>query len=116
MNNAKITTHSAAQRRQYRASGFWQDTTIFQIVQGHAERAPDRFAVHDRYRRLTYRQLVEAAECLATDLSENGIGPGQLVAAWLPNRVETVITLLACSRNRYTCCPSLHRNHTVAME
>ncbi len=114
MNNAKITTHSAAQQRQYRASGFWQDTTIFQIVQGHVERAPDRFAARDRYRRLTCRQLVEAAECLATDLSENGVEPGQLVAAWLPNRLETVITLLACSRNRYTCCPSLHRNHTVA--
>ena len=114
MNNPKITTHSAAQRRQYRAAGFWQDKTIFRIVQEHADRAPDRFAVRDRYRRLTYRQLVSAAERLAMDLSENGVEPGQQVAAWLPNRLETVIALLACSRNRYTCCPSLHRNHTVA--
>ncbi len=114
MNNPKITTHSAAQRRQYRAAGFWQDKTIFRIVQEHAERAPDRFAVRDRYRRLTYRQLVSAAERLAMDLSENGVEPGRQVAVWLPNRLETVIALLACSRNRYTCCPSLHRNHTVA--
>ena len=114
MNNPKITTHSAAQRRQYRAAGFWQDKTIFRIVQEHADRAPDRFAVRDRYRRLTYRQLVSAAEHLAMDLSENGVEPGQQVAVWLPNRLETVIALLACSRNRYTCCPSLHRNHTVA--
>lgn len=114
MNNPKITTHSAAQRRQYRAAGFWQDKTIFRIVQEHADRAPDRFAVRDRYRRLTYRQLVSAAERLAMDLSENGVEPGRQVAVWLPNRLETVIALLACSRNRYTCCPSLHRNHTVA--
>lgn len=114
MNNPEITTHSAAQRRQYRASGFWQDKTIFQIVQDHAERAPDRFAVRDRYRRLTYRQLVLAAERLATDLSENGLGPGQRVAVWSPNRLETVIALLACSKDRYTCCPSLQRNHSVA--
>ena len=114
MNNPKITTHSAAQRRQYRAAGFWQDKTIFRIVQEHAERAPDRFAVRDRYRRLTYRQLVSAAERLAMDLSENGVEPGRQVAVWLPNRLEIVIALLACSRNRYTCCPSLHRNHTVA--
>ena len=114
MNNPKITTHSAAQRRQYRAAGFWQDKTIFRIVQEHADRAPDRFAVRDRYRRLTYRQLVSAAEHLAMDLSENGVEPGQQVAVWLSNRLETVIALLACSRNRYTCCPSLHRNHTVA--
>ena len=114
MNNPEITTHSAAQWRQYRASGFWQDKTIFQIVQDHAERAPDRFAVRDRYRRLTYRQLVLAAERLATDLSEHGLDPGQRVAAWLPNRLETVIALLACSKGRYTCCPSLQRNHPVA--
>ena len=113
MTNPKITIPTAEQKRQYRASGFWQDQTIYQIVRGHAERAPSRFAVRDRYRRLTYRQLVAAAERLAAHLSENGIEPGQQVAAWLPNRLETVVTLLACSKNRYICCPSLHRNHTV---
>ena len=114
MNNPKITIHSAAQRRQYRTSGFWQDSTIFQIVQAHAEKAPDRFAVRDRYHRLTYRQLISAVERLATQLSESGVQPGQQVAVWLPNRLETVVALLACSRNRYVCCPSLHRNYTVA--
>ena len=39
--------------------------------------------------------------------------PGQRVAVWLPSRVETAIALLACSRNGYVCCPSLHRDHTV---
>ena len=114
MNNPEITTHSAAQRQHYRDSGFWQDATIYRIVRDHADRTPDRFAVRDRYRRLTYRQLVVAAEQLAADLSKNGVEPGQQVAVWLPNRLETVIALLACSKNRYVCCPSLHRNHTVA--
>ena len=114
MNNAKFTTHSVAQRRHYRASGFWQDRTIYEIVRGHAEQQPDRFAVSDRYRRMTYRQLIAAAERLAAHLWENGIEPGQQVAVWLPNRLETAVILLACSRNRYICCPSLHRNHTVA--
>ena len=114
MNNRKITIHNAEQRRQYHNSGFWQDKTIYQIVEAHAELAPDRFAARDRYRRLTYRQLVSAAQRLALDLSDNGLEPGQQVAVWLPNRLETVVTMLACSRNRYVCCPSLHRNHTVA--
>jgi len=35
------------------------------------------------------------------------------VAVWLPSRAETAIALLACSRNGYVCCPSLHRDHTV---
>ena len=114
MNKPEITAHSAAQQRDYRRSGFWQDETIYRIVQDHADKAPDRFAVRDRYRRLTYRRLVSAADQMAAELSENGVKPGQTVAIWLPNRLETVIALLACSRNRYVCCPSLHRSHTVA--
>jgi len=27
--------------------------------------------------------------------------------------LEAVIALVACSRNGYVCCPSLHRDHTV---
>ena len=112
MNNPKTTIHSAAQRRHYRAAGFWQDQTIYQVVRDHAERAPGRFAVRDRHRRLTYRQLVVAADRLAAYLSGAGVEPGQQVALWLPNRLETVVVLLACSKNRLVCCPSLQRNHT----
>lgn len=35
------------------------------------------------------------------------------MAVWAPSRVETAVTLLACSRNGYVCCSSLHRDHTV---
>src|SRR6266850_1642216 len=30
-----------------------------------------------------------------------------------PSRYATAIALLACSRNGYVCCPSLHRGHRV---
>src|SRR5439155_17048725 len=39
---------------------------------------------------------------------------GERVAVWLPNRVEAVAVLLACSRQGYVCNPSLHQNYTVA--
>ena len=74
---------------------------------------PDRFAVRDRHRRLTYAALVEAADRLAGHLAAHGVRAGQRVAVWLPSRVETAVALLACSRNGYVCCPSLHRDHTV---
>ena len=114
MTTAKFTTHSAEQRRRYRAEGFWQDMTVYRIVKAHAERAPGRFAARDRYRRLTYRELIDASDRMAAALSGSGIRQGQQVALWLPNRLETVVTFLACSKNRYICCPSLQRNHTVA--
>jgi len=62
---------------------------------------------------LTYSALVDAADRLAANLAGRGIRPGQRIAVWLPSRVETAIALLACSRNGYVCCPSLHRDHTV---
>ncbi len=62
---------------------------------------------------MTYAALVDAADRLAANLAGRGIQPGQRVAVWLPSRVETAIALLACSRNGYVCCPSLHRDHTV---
>ena len=62
---------------------------------------------------MTYATLVAAADALAADLGARGVRPGQRVAVWLPSRVETAVALLACSRNGYVCCPSLHRDHTV---
>src|SRR4029077_11861521 len=72
------------------------------------------FAVRDHHRRLTYPALVKAAERLAASLAGHGVRSGERVAVWLPSRAETAIALLACSRNGYVCCPSLHRDHRVA--
>ena len=47
-------------------------------------------------------------------MAGHGLRSGERVAVWLPSRVETAIALLACSRNGYVCCPSLHRDHRVA--
>jgi acyl-CoA synthetase len=37
---------------------------------------------------------------------------GERVSIWLPSRVESAIILLACSRMRYVCNTSLHRDNT----
>src|SRR5699024_3578487 len=69
--------------------------------------------IRDRYRRLTYRELIQAADAFADSLAAQGVRPGQRAAVWLSSRWDNAIALLACSRNRYVCSPSLHRNHTV---
>jgi len=97
----------------YIAAGFWGDETIYHVAARHARAFPQAFAVRDRLRRLNYAELVAAANRLAAHLAGHGIRPGNRVAVWLPSRVETAIALLACSRNGYVCCPSLHRDHTV---
>jgi acyl-CoA synthetase len=98
---------------RYTAQGHWRSDTIYSLVKGHAERAPDAFAVRDRHRRVSYRELAEAADTLAADLTRRGVKPDERVAVWLPSRIESVVTLLACSRDGLICCPSLHRDHTI---
>ena len=97
----------------YTSAGFWGDETIYRLAARQARTTPGAFAVRDRHRRLTYAALVEAADRLAASLAGRGIGPGDRLAVWLPSRVETAVALLACSRNGYVCCLSLHRDHTV---
>ena len=73
-----------------------------------------RPAVRDRNGVVSYGTLVNLAETAATELQAAGTPrPGNRVAAWLSSRLETVVFFLACSRNGYVFCPSLHRTHTA---
>jgi acyl-CoA synthetase len=114
MTNTLLTLLSAELIRQHYASRHWRDDTIYSLVRDHARRAGEKFALRDRVRRIGYAALVEAADALAADLAARGVKPGERVAVWLPSRIEGVVALLACSRNGYVCCPSLHRDHTTA--
>ncbi|MGH7097815.1 MAG: class I adenylate-forming enzyme family protein [Stellaceae bacterium] len=98
----------------YTSAGYWGEETLYALARRHAQATPDTFAVRDRHRRLTYAALIKAADRLAAHLAGQGLRAGDRVAVWLPSRIETAIALLACSRNGYVCCPSLHRDHTVA--
>jgi len=98
---------------QHAAAGHWRDRTIYMEAASHAQHAPDTFAARDRFRRLTYRELISAADHLGTEMAARGIRVGQRVAVWLPSLVEIAVARLACPRNGYVCCPSLHRDHTV---
>src|SRR5690349_5287851 len=114
MTGSLLTLLNAQMLAAYTAAGCWGDETLYTVAARHMRSTPNGFAVRDRHRRLTYAALIEAADRLAASLAGHGIRPGQRVAVWLPSRVETAIALLACSRNGYICCPSLHRDHTVA--
>lgn len=63
------------------------------------ESNPDRIAVKDRRRRVTYRQLNEMSNALATAMKNRGLAPGARVGIWLNKSVEAIVgvygTLLA---------------------
>jgi acyl-CoA synthetase len=111
--NMLLTLFNTDRYDEYTRTGFWRDQTFYSLVRDHAERTPDRLAIRSASGNLTYGRLIELVDAFAGDLDANGLRQGQRVAVWLPSRPETIIALLACSRNGYICCPSLHRDHTV---
>jgi acetyl-CoA synthetase len=68
-----------------------------------AERTPDAPAViweseEGAVRRVTYRELREAADALANGLAALGVGRGDAVGIFLPMTPEAVISVMACSK------------------
>lgn len=113
MTSRLLTLLSRDRLEQHYRDGFWRSDTIYSLVAEQARRHPDKVAVVDRCRQLTYRDLIEQADGFASALNQRGLRSGHRVAVWVASRIEVALILLACSRNGYVCCPSLHRDHTV---
>ncbi|HEV2336697.1 MAG TPA: class I adenylate-forming enzyme family protein [Stellaceae bacterium] len=113
MTNTLLALHDPAAARRYYAAGLWRDETLYTLLAKHAAERPDDFALRDGTRRLTWRTLLALVDAVGADLDAAGLKRGERVAVWLPNRVEAVAVLLACSRQGYVCNPSLHQNYTV---
>jgi acyl-CoA synthetase (AMP-forming)/AMP-acid ligase II len=113
MPNTLLTLFHTERYAEYYRAGFWRDDTVYTLVRAHAQRTPERIAVRSASGELSYRALLSEVDAFADDLARKGVTGGQRVAVWLPSRPETIVALVACSRNGTVCCPSLHRDHTV---
>ncbi|MFP6558936.1 class I adenylate-forming enzyme family protein [Paraburkholderia sp. B3] len=108
-----LTLHDPQRAREYYLEGVWQQDTLYTLARRHARERSTACALRDAELRLTWRELVNWADSVGEELHRAGLRSGDRVGVWLPNVVETVVILLACSRNGYVCCPSLHQNYTV---
>jgi acyl-CoA synthetase len=109
-----LSLHDPALARRFYQEGTWRDDTMYGLLAQHAAARPDAFALRDGARRLSWAALRDWVDAVADEFHAAGVRRGQRIGVWLPNRVETVVSFLACARNGYVVCPSLHRNHTVA--
>ena len=100
-----LTLHNPRQASAYYAAGHWREDTLYSLLCNHAKARPNRYALRDSARRLTWRELADWVDVIAQDLHEAGLKHGDRVSVWLPNRVETVVVTLACSRMGYVCNP-----------
>jgi long-chain acyl-CoA synthetase len=62
-----------------------------------AERTPDRPAIIFHNLRLTYREVVSMVNGLANGLRNLGVGPGERICLFTPNRPEYTITINAAA-------------------
>jgi len=108
-----LTLHDPEKTRENYACGSWQQDTMFMLMQEQAHKQPDKLALRDASTRMTWSEVLAAVDGVAHSLHLAGLRQGDRVAIWLPSRIESVIIFLACSRNGYVCCPSLHQSYTA---
>ncbi len=88
--------------------GVWGDLTLHDLLAARSEDSPEMLAVADAPNRntlvpgpvlrLSFRELQQAADNLAADLLERGLGFGDVLLVQLPNIAELVVCYFACSR------------------
>ena len=108
-----LTLHDPLHTQEQYVVGAWQGDTFFSLLAKHALERPNDIALRDVSATLTWVETLTQVENIASALSALGLSQGDRVAIWLPSRVESVIIFLACSRNGYVCCPSLHQSYTA---
>ena len=95
----------------YRRDGQWDDRTLGQLLVDSLREDPERrFRIWSPTTPYvgTVGEVYEEALRVAGGLRAHGLGPGDLVAFQLPNRVEAAITFYACTIVGVTLVPIVH--------
>ena len=71
------------------------DRPLFELIDEQARRTPDRIALADARRELTYAELRRRSNALALRLQDLGVGPEARVAICLERSVEVIVSMLA---------------------
>ena len=83
---------------EYRAAGWWDDTTLAELVTEHAASGPDRVAYAADDGDVTWRALDECSDRLAGTLIATGAAPGARVGVLLPDGASVHAVYLACEK------------------
>ena len=70
---------------------FIRDEVLADLLEATAARSPDQPALIFGERQLSYQELNERADRVASRLIEAGVRPGQIVGLWLPRGIELLV-------------------------
>ncbi|MEW1748321.1 (2,3-dihydroxybenzoyl)adenylate synthase [Streptomyces angustmyceticus] len=93
--DTEVVALAADRAAAYRDAGLWRHELVSDLVLDRCSAQPDRCAVVDGERRLTYAELAQAVHETARRLRAQGIAPGDRVCVQLPNCLEHVVLVLA---------------------
>src|SRR5438094_16858 len=93
-----VATRPSPLGRRYREQGLWQGRLIDRCVVDAAAAEPDRDALIERERRLTFGSFADSVARGAGMLADLGVERGDVVSWQLPNRVEAAIVHHAVAR------------------
>lgn len=91
-----LTSSEAAAR--YRSLGLWKDVTLYERFAAVADRYPDKLAIIDQDRRVSYASLRRQIDTVAANLLALGLMAGDVVALQTWNSLEMPLLHLACNR------------------
>lgn len=86
---------NSAVAQSFRDKGHWQDRPVGYFLTRAARRCPNALAVVDGNRRLTFADVEQQVNVLASALRGRGIGADSVVSFQLPNCAEAVIVFQA---------------------
>jgi cyclohexanecarboxylate-CoA ligase len=83
---------------QYTKAGYWQNKVITDFLDEAAAGTPDKTAVIEPRRQVTYAQLKAEVDRAALGFLELGIEPGDVISFQLPNWTEFLVVHFAATR------------------
>ena len=109
-----LTLHHPTAAERYYQQGLWRKDTFYSLLNRHADERPDAIALQDGRRAVSWSELRQWVDGVASSLCEFGLVGGDRVSIWMSNRIEAVVMFLACAREGFACNPSLHKTYTCA--
>jgi len=110
------TPYPADFSERYIREGYWRAEAIGDLLETASRTWPERTAVSDGPRRITYAELNTLANRLALHLLRDGIRPRDIVLLQVPNRWEFVVIFFALQKMGalpVMCLPP-HRHTEIA--
>jgi acyl-CoA synthetase (AMP-forming)/AMP-acid ligase II len=100
---------------EFRAAGYWDDTTLPDYIERWASEDPAHPYLSDGVGTYSYGEFRSAAWNLAAALTELGVGHGDRIAVQLPNWNEYFVVYAACARLGVVMIPvvPVYREHEV---